>query len=55
MYDGSAYNKTQKKLYYEPIQNIMFDNFVWSFLLKQSIHIEISTEYTFIVHLQVDN
>ena len=48
MYDGSAYNKTQKKLYYEPIQNIMFDNFVWSFLLKQSIHIEISTKYTFI-------
>jgi len=34
---------------------MMFDNFVWSFLLKQSIHIEISTEYTFIVHLQVDN
>jgi hypothetical protein len=55
MYDGSAKNKTQKKIYYEPIENIMFDNFVWSFLLKQSIHIEISTKYTFIVHLQADN
>ena len=31
---------------------IMFDNFVWSFLLKQSIRIEISTKYTFI---EVDN
>ena len=31
---------------------IMFDNFVWSFLLKQSMHIEISTKYTFI---KVDN
>jgi len=28
MYDGSAKNKTQKKIYYEPIENIMFDNFV---------------------------
>ena len=25
------------------------------FLLKQTIHIKISTEYTFIVHLQVVN
>jgi len=48
-------NKTQKIIYYEPIENIMFDNFVWLFLLKQSMHIEISTKYTFIVHLQVDN
>ena len=31
MYDGSAYNKTQKKLYYEPIQNVMFDNFVLNY------------------------
>ena len=30
MFDGSAENKTQKKIYYEPIKNIMFDNFVWS-------------------------
>jgi len=28
MSDGSAENKTQKKIYYEPIKNIMFDNFV---------------------------
>ena len=52
MYDGSAKNKTQKKIYYEPIENIMFDDFVWSFLLKQGIHIEISTKYTFIVHFK---
>ena len=48
MYDGSAYNKTQKKIYHQPIKNIMFDNFVWSYWLKQSMHIEISTKYTFI-------
>ena len=34
---------------------IMFDNFDWSYLLKQSMHIEIATKYTFIVHLQADN
>ena len=28
MHDGSAWNKTQKKIYYEPIKNILFDNFV---------------------------
>ena len=28
MYDGSAKNKTQKKILYEPIENIMFDIFV---------------------------
>ena len=36
-------------MYYEPIENIMFDNFV---LIK---FVEISTKYIFIVHLQVDN
>ena len=28
MYDGSVKNKTQKKIQYEPIENMMFDNFV---------------------------
>ena len=28
MYDGSAQDKTRRKIYYEPIENIMFDNFV---------------------------
>ena len=28
MYHGSAKNKTQKKISYEPIKNIMFNNFV---------------------------
>ena len=28
MYDGSAKNKTQKKIEQEPIENMMFDNFV---------------------------
>ena len=28
MYDGSAENKTWKKIYYEPIENMMFNNVV---------------------------
>ena len=28
MYDGSAQDKTRRKIYYEPIENMMFDNFV---------------------------
>ena len=50
MYDGSVKNKTQKKIQYEPIENMMFDQY----LLKQTIYIIISTEYAFIVHSQVD-
>ena len=28
MYDGSALNKTRKKIYFEPIENMMFNNFI---------------------------
>ena len=56
LYDGSAKNKTEKKIYCEPIENILFNNFVLiGILLKQIIHIEISTEYAFIVRLQGDD
>ena len=48
MYDGSALNKTRKKIYFEPIENMMFNNFVLISIWRNRRHIEISTEY--IIH-----
>ena len=34
MYDGSVINKTRKKIYYETIENFMFNNLVWSVFVE---------------------
>ena len=47
MYDGSAKKKHKRKF---NVSQFCSDRY----LLKQTIHIESSTENTFIVHLQVD-
>ena len=39
MYDASAKNKTQKKIYFEPIENIMFNYFV--------LIVFVETKYTY--------
>ena len=47
MYDGSALNKTRKEIYYEAIENMMFNNFVLIciclnrlFILKSQLNID---------------
>ena len=60
MFDGLVKNKTQKKIQYEPIENMMFDNFVLIgifrnklFILKSQIYIHCAFTSRYLVSTQI--